>query len=546
MKIISFLLRQSRGVFLFAVIAGVVSGVAGAALLSLVNRALNEEGADLTLLGWAFAGLCILLALTRVSSHLLLVRLGEEAVLKIRLELVRRVLGTPLAKLEEIGEHRVLAALTEDTTAIANALVLLPTIGINLLIVVCSLVYLGWLSVQVLLGFLLVMSVAGTSYVIPVRLAMRRYRRAREEQDGLFKQFRFLTEGSKELKLHAARRNAFFAKVERIAQSLRDLYVSGATVAGIGHAWGQLLVFFAVGCLIFVLPQIQTISRETLTGYTLVLFYVMSPFQLILQMLPLLGRGGVALNRVEKLGLSLDPPPGGSGGEALSVATPRSWRHLELSGVTYGYHGNGGEAGFAVGPIDLVLQPGEIVVVVGGNGSGKTTLAKIISGLYPPEAGEIRLDGQPVTGQTADRYRQLFSTVFSDFCLFESLLGLEGPDLDQQAHRYLVKLDLDRKVTVKEGELSTVSLSQGQRKRLALLTAYLEDRPIYIFDEWAADQDPMFKQVFYHQLLPELKSRGKTVLVISHDDRYFGVADRLVRLEEGRLEREEIVSRVLA
>lgn len=543
MKIISFLLRQSRGVFLFAVTAGVVSGVAGAALLSLVNRALNEEGADLTLLGWVFAGLCILLALTRVSSHLLLVRLGENAVLKIRLELVRRILGTPLAKLEEIGEHRILAALTEDTTAIANALVLLPTIGINLLIVVCSLVYLGWLSVQVLLGFLLVMSVAGTSYVIPVRLAMRRYRRARDEQDGLFKQFRSLTEGSKELKLHSARRNAFFAKVERIAQSLRDQYVSGATVAGIGHAWGQLLVFFAVGCLIFVLPQIQTISRETLTGYTLVLFYVMSPFQLMLQMIPLLGRGGVALNRVEKLGLSLDPSPGG---EALSIAPPPLWRRLELSGVTYGYRGNGEEHGFAVGPIDLVMHPGEIVVVIGGNGSGKTTLAKLISGLYQPETGEIRLDGQPVTGQTLDSYRQLFSTVFSDFCLFESLLGLESPDLDQKAHRYLVKLDLDRKVSVQEGALSTVALSQGQRKRLALLTAYLEDRPIYIFDEWAADQDPMFKQVFYHQLLPELKSQGKTVLVISHDDRYFGVADRLIRLEEGRLDKEEIVSRALA
>jgi len=361
---------------------------------------------------------------------------------------------------------------------------------------------------------------------------MARYRRAREEQDGLFKQFRSLTEGNKELKLHAPRRTAFVARVERIARSLRDHYVSGATIAGIGHAWGQLLVFFAVGFLVFVLPQLQPISREVLTGYALVIFYVMSPFQYVLQSTPLLGRGSIAIERVEKLGLSLEEPVAGP--RALPAAPASAWRRLELSGVIYGYN-RSEEDGFAVGPIDLDFQPGEIVFVVGGNGSGKTTLAKIIVGLYVPEDGELRLDGRPVTAESLDSYRQLFSMVFSDFCLFDSLLGLESADLDQRAHRYLAKLHLDRKVSVEEGELSTVALSQGQRKRLALLTAYLEDRPIYVFDEWAADQDPVFKEIFYHQLLPELRSQGKTVLVISHDDRYFGVADRVIRLEEGRL-----------
>jgi putative ATP-binding cassette transporter len=88
---------------------------------------------------------------------------------------------------------------------------------------------------------------------------------------------------------------------------------------------------------------------------------------------------------------------------------------------------------------------------------------------------------------------------------------------------------------VREGAFSTLALSQGQRKRLALLTAYLEDRPIYLFDEWAADQDPQFKEIFYHHLLPELRARNKTVLVITHDDRYYDVADRLIKLDYGKL-----------
>jgi putative ATP-binding cassette transporter len=141
-----------------------------------------------------------------------------------------------------------------------------------------------------------------------------------------------------------------------------------------------------------------------------------------------------------------------------------------------------------------------------------------------------------VTDENRDWYRQHFTVVFSDFFLFDSLLGLEAPQLDDKAREYLVKLQLNHKLEVKEGVLSTTQLSQGQRKRLALLTAYLEDRSIYLFDEWAADQDPTFKQLFYHSVLPELKARGKTVIVISHDDHYYDVADRLIKLEDGKLE----------
>jgi len=183
----------------------------------------------------------------------------------------------------------------------------------------------------------------------------------------------------------------------------------------------------------------------------------------------------------------------------------------------------------------LTLTPGELVFLVGGNGSGKSTLAKIITGLYPPEKGEVRLDGKLITDKSRDDYRQLFSAVFSDFYLFESLLGMKARDLDTQAREYLVELHLDHKVKVRHGQFSTTDLSHGQRKRLALLTAYLENRPFYLFDEWASDQDPHFKEIFYTQLLPELKARGKAVLVITHDDRYFHLADRVIKLDYGKV-----------
>jgi putative pyoverdin transport system ATP-binding/permease protein len=185
--------------------------------------------------------------------------------------------------------------------------------------------------------------------------------------------------------------------------------------------------------------------------------------------------------------------------------------------------------------LDINLKAGELVLVAGGNGSGKTTLAKIITGLYRAESGELLLDGQPITDGNREFYRQHFSAVFYDFHLFESLLGLEKPDLDAHARERLERLQLNGKVTIENGVFSTTQLSQGQRKRLALLTATLEDRPIYVFDEWAADQDPEFKDYFYRELLPDLKAQGKLVLIICHDDHYFDVADRMIKLEAGKI-----------
>src|SRR5262249_27376208 len=185
---------------------------------------------------------------------------------------------------------------------------------------------------------------------------------------------------------------------------------------------------------------------------------------------------------------------------------------------------------------DLHLRKGELVFLVGGNGSGKTTLAKLIVGLYAPAAGEVRLNGRAVGDSERDHYRELFSAIFADGHLCDHLLGMKLAQAGSQAAGYLALLELGHKVRSEGGRLSTTELSGGQRKRLALLTAYLEDRPVYVFDEWAADQDPRFKDIFYTRLLPELKGRGKAVLVISHDERYFHVADRVVRLDCGTLQ----------
>ncbi len=177
--------------------------------------------------------------------------------------------------------------------------------------------------------------------------------------------------------------------------------------------------------------------------------------------------------------------------------------------------------------------------MTGGNGSGKTTLALLILGLYSPDAGEMRSGDELITNVNRDAYRQNFSAVFADCYVFDSLLGYSHNDLQVRTEELLIRLQLDRKLHVENGRFSTVDLSRGQRKRMALLAAYLADRPIYLFDEWAADQDPLFREVFYKEMLPELKARGKTVIVITHDDRYFHLADRVLHMSMGRIDEHQ-------
>ncbi|HYO62153.1 MAG TPA: cyclic peptide export ABC transporter [Pyrinomonadaceae bacterium] len=540
MKLLFFLLRVSRGMVVLAVVFGLLSGASSAGLLALIGAALAKDKYPLATLVWGFVALCLVTPVARFASDLLLCRLGYDAVFDMRMRLSRQVLASPLRRLEEIGSHRILATLTEDISAIINALLLIPLFCINVAVIAGCLVYLCWLSPSAF-GLVAAFMLLGVgAFRLAVGRGMRFQKRGREETDTLFEHFRALTGGTKELKLHRRRREAFVSDVLRTtAASLRRHNFTAMLHFIAASSFGQVLFFVFIGTLLFVFPAVGQVSTETATAFIITVLYMMNPLDNLMNTFSNLSRAGVSLRKVEALGLSLAPPREADGAHTPEAPAP-AFESLELSGVTHSYHREKENSSFVLGPLDLTFRRGEVAFVIGGNGSGKTTFAKLLTGLYTPEAGEVRINGRPVTDETRDDFRQHFSVVFSDFYLFENLLGVEHPELDASAAGYLAQLQLDHKVKVADGRLSTTELSQGQRKRLALLVAYLEDRPVYVFDEWAADQDPLFKEVFYLQLLPMLKARGKTVVVISHDDRYFGVADRLVKLENGRLEYDSL------
>lgn len=548
MDLIRFLLRNSRAVkharlwMGLIIIVGIIGGGTNAALLAMLGHLLSNVAPASTQFIVIFFALCIALPLTRFGSEAMLLNLSSKAMLVLRMRLSRQILAAPLRRLEEFGSHRLLATLAEDVPVIGNSLVTIPVIIMHISIVLGCLIYLGWLSRPILFGVIGFMIIGALTYQIPLRKGTQRYVIVRELAEKLFQHFQAVTAGFKELKLHHNRREAFLTEaLYPNAVSLRKHAMIGHLTFVAANSYGQSLFFFLVGLILFNSQNIAGTNTQTLIGYTLVILYMMTPLQMILTLIPGLATAAVSMRKVEELGLTLDESD-------LSAEIPRkleapaSWKSLALVGVTHTYHREGEDGGFLLGPIDLTLEPGELLFITGGNGSGKTTLAKLLISLYIPEEGEIYLDGKVVTDETREQYRQLFSVVFSDFYLFETLYGLDSEHLEEDARKYLVQLQLQNKVKVEAGAFSTLGLSQGQRKRLALLTAYLEDRPIYLFDEWAADQDPLFKDIFYHQLLPELKARGKALIVISHDDRYYHVADHVIKLDSGKLQEGEIIA----
>jgi putative pyoverdin transport system ATP-binding/permease protein len=463
----------------------------------------------------------------------LLAQLAQDAIYKLRLRISGWILASPLRHLEELGANRLLTTLTEDIQSISAGVFSIPTLCVNAAIVIASLAYLGWLSIWVLLGTIVFMGLSISLVQILINQAVRLFAEAREESDTLMKHFQAITNGIKELKLHTQRREDFLEEdLQSTAANLRTYRIGSQRAIAFSSGVGELSFFLLLGLLVYGLPQVKIVSAELLSGYVLTISYLMRPIGNTLAVLPNLSQAGVALRKIDALGLSLV-----SKAETLAPAhtNPATFERIEIHQATHSYQLAGEENTFTLGPIDLTIDPGELIFIVGGNGSGKSTLAKLVTGLYLPDTGKMRLDGKVVDDRNRELYRQLFSTVFADFYLFDRMVGLRLTDLDAQSQMYLDKLELSHKVSVSDGKLSTTALSQGQRKRLALLTAYLEDRPIYLFDEWAADQDPFFREIFYQQLLPELKQRGKTIIVISHDDRYFHLADRLLKLDYGKI-----------
>ena len=411
------------------------------------------------------------------------------------------------------------------------------TDGLQALIFVCfAFAYIGYLS---LWAFLLSVLCAGVAMTIGIRHQAHTQAllgRMRAVEVEFLNGVADAIDGFKEARLNARRRedlerdiHATSAEVTALREEVEDVHTRSTI-------FGRASLYILVALVVFLLPAVPAPSSERATETVTAIRSVVGPLGILVGIMPYLERANEAACAISGSEAQLstrrtDPSrrrPGRPGGRVES-AEP-----IALDGVRYSYKGRDGDL-FVLGPVSFRVEPGEVVFLTGGNGSGKSTLLKLLTGLYLPDAGQILSNGTVVAKDNIQHYRERFSAIFSDFHLFRRLYGLLGTD-EAAVTTLLRQMQLDHKVQFANNRFSNLELSSGQRKRLALVVSLLEDRPVLVFDELAADQDPAFRRFLYEELLPALKAEGRTVIAATHDDRYFHVADKVVKLEYGKVE----------
>ena len=527
MALLHIVYRQYCWPFIGVILLTLLSAVLGIGLIAYINNALIVAvNTSFSVLPSFLAQLFLLMAVT-LGSQLALTLLGHHFVWRLRGEFIKRILDTRVERIEQIGNAQLLAGLTSDVRAITIAFVRLPELIQGIIITLGSALYLAWLSPKMLLITSLWLVVTLVGGWLLVSRVYQHMAKLRDIEDDLYRDFQTIIEGRKELQLNRERAQLIYDTVyQEDAKRYRHHIVRADTFHLSAVNWSNIMMLGAIGIVFYMANGLGWANTAVAATYSLTLLFLRTPLLAAVGALPTLLSAQVAYRKLH----TFDLAPYNATFKALPKVS--DWQTLELRNVSFHY----GEHGFQVGPINMTLHRGELVFLIGGNGSGKSTLAMLLTGLYQPQSGSILLDGKAVDWQNLDAYRKHFSAVFTDVHLFDRLIGDQGqpanPALVQQ---WLARLKMQDKLKLEGNKVLNLQLSKGQSKRLALLLAAAEERDILLLDEWAADQDPHFRRIFYRELLPWLKASGKTVFAISHDDHYFIHADRLLEMREGHL-----------
>ncbi|OEH69299.1 MAG: multidrug ABC transporter permease/ATP-binding protein [Psychrobacter sp. B29-1] len=545
--------------FLKVILLNLVNAAVSVGIIAYINHTFISQPVFDTL-SWLSLGqfslLVLLLLVTTFLSQYALTRLGHRFVYELRTKLVKQIIDTTVPQIDHLGSARLLASLSSDIQSITVAFVRMPELVQGIILSVGVGLYLGWLSLPLL--FIVMFWIVMTIWIstILVKHVYTHLTELREINDALYQDYQSIIEGRKELALNQHRAEKLYTDdFLAHAKSYEKTVTKSDTFHLSAVNWSNIMMFASIG-IVFAVANYLDIPMGVATTFSLTILFMQSPLLHAVGAYPTLQTAQVALEKIQSLELAEHQP------SFATDTVAQDWQSITLNNINYRYVGssnsnsshapdtavndnvqnsdnsdnNQNPANNILKSVNLTLQRGDVVFLIGANGSGKSTLAKIITGIFTPTTGTVQVDGQSVDSESNADFRQLFSAIFSDQHLFKQLIGDQGNEPDTVlVSDWLHKLNLQEKVSVSDHKLSTDKLSQGQRKRLAMLIAVAEQKDILLLDEWAADQDPAFRRVFYQTLIPELKAMGKTLFIISHDDGYFEHADRLLLMKEGRL-----------
>jgi len=535
MYVLDLLLEEAKGQRASILAVATMGGMANALLLVGANvLAGSPEKADLQAL-FLFGLTMGLYVLGSRSTYHRTTSLVEAVLHRIRTRIAEKIERTDLEGLERVGTAEIFDRVTENMSVVSEQGWVLGSFLQALFVLVFGLVYIASISLPAF-ALIALMLVFGF-YIVQYRFdevvdVLRQMGQLRLE---FFDRVMDLLKGFKEAKFSRRRGREIHDDIVGMTESLRTGAVKTADGLSGVLVMPNCVLYLLLGAVVFTLPRYVHVDAETMASLVTCTAFVWGPFTSVAGGLNAVFRSSVAFEQIQALEGKLD--------EAVQRAavekTEDPWNGrigtLSTRDIVYEYPSDNGDRRFRVGPLSLDIEPGEVVFLVGGNGSGKSTLLKVLTGLYPRSGGELRVGGVLVQPENVAAYREMISAIYSDFHLFSKLYGML--DAEPGAVRALIaEMGLQGKTSFEKQQFTRCALSTGQRRRLATIMTLLEDRPVYVFDEWAADQDPDFRKYFYEELVPALKGRGKTVIAVTHDDRYFHCADRVIELSYGKVQ----------
>ncbi|RZM84969.1 cyclic peptide export ABC transporter [Pseudoalteromonas rubra] len=486
-----------------------------------------------------FAGAFLLLIVCSISTSYFLSFYTSKAINRVRESLVIGILNTEYEPLEKIGKSKLYNVLTNDVNAISAALAEMPAFIYNVLLVLCCFGYLVYLSPSMFMTMSVVIAFALLFGHFIMKKISASATVMREQQDNMFESYKGLLDGAKQLVLNNQRKAQYHNdEIKTALVSLKDKERKFGFAWDINRNITQAFIFLILGTAVTSGHFFG--DTQVVMSYVFVLTFLAGPLGYIMGLWQTITRANVSLNKINKLKVAQEKEALTDLGDRTQYST---WQQLSINQVEFGYNT---QAENILKGVDLKVNRGEVLYITGGNGSGKSTLLHVLLGLYRPQQGCLKVDDNVVTEENLALYRDKVAIVLPDFYLYKDLINNDGAQVNQDDVAYLLKkFALDEKVNFDGKGFDSVDFSQGQRKRLALISAILEDKEVYVLDEWAADQDPYFRAVFYKEIIPWLKQKGKTVIAVTHDDKYFYTGDRQVELVEGQIVEHEI-SRIAA
>ena len=536
--ILEFLQRETHALDRKLLLMTAASGTANALILAAVNSAVGSMGKDGP--GWRhFLLFTLSLALFAYSLRYTMFhssRIAEEAIRNVRLRLADKIRRTDLGALESIGEADIHARVSRETSAVAQAARPLFSAAQSVVMVAFTTVYLAIVSPMAVLICGTMIAGGVLVYLKDRKVIDDGLHEASSCEDGLFTSLTGLLKGFKELRINRLKSDDVFEEFSGSAGRVRDVRTRVMMRLSDGIVFDESFFHVLVGAMVFVLPLLSPGFSGDIVKVVASVLFLIGPLGNVVMMIPVLSQVNVTIENIRRLEEKLDGLLSASAtGEEEQIEGIGDFKEIRFSSVGFAYRAPDGNSGFRLGPLDAAVRRGELLFLVGGNGSGKTTFMKLLTALYLPDQGSIMVDGSAVTPRNVQCYRNLFSAIFSDFHLFDKLYGLRAVD-PGRVDELLRLMEISGKTSYRDGRFTNINLSTGQRKRLAVVVSYLEDKPVYVFDEVAADQDPAFRRYFYEVMLPELKKAGKTVIAVSHDDRFFHIADRVLKMDYGCIE----------